>query len=30
LAALYERASGVLDRLLVRFVETYLAAEGPR
>jgi excisionase family DNA binding protein len=30
LAALYEQASGVLDRLLVRFVETYLAAEGPR
>jgi excisionase family DNA binding protein len=30
LAALYERASGVLDRLLVRFVETYLAAEEAR
>lgn len=29
LAALYEQASGVLDRLLVRFVETYLAAEDP-
>jgi excisionase family DNA binding protein len=27
LAALYEGATGLLDRLLVRFVETYLAAE---
>jgi len=27
LAALYEQATGLLDRLLVRFVETYLAAE---
>ena len=27
LSGLYERASGLLDRLLVRFVETYLAAE---
>jgi excisionase family DNA binding protein len=27
LAALYEQASGVLDRLLVRFVETYLGQE---
>jgi len=30
LAALYEQASGLLDRLLVRFVETYLAAGRPR
>lgn len=30
LAGLYERASGLLDRLLVRFVETYLAADRPR
>jgi len=30
LAALYEQATGLLDRLLVRFVETYLAAERPR
>ena len=27
LAALFEQATGLLDRLLVRFVETYLAAE---
>jgi excisionase family DNA binding protein len=27
LAALYEQATGLLDRLLVRFVETYLASE---
>jgi excisionase family DNA binding protein len=30
LAALYEQASGLLDRLLVRFVETYLTAGRPR
>jgi excisionase family DNA binding protein len=30
LAGLYERASGLLDRLLVRFVETYLATEQRR
>jgi excisionase family DNA binding protein len=30
LAALYEQATGLLDRLLVRFVETYLAAERRR
>jgi excisionase family DNA binding protein len=30
LARLYERASGLLDRLLVRFVETYLARRRPR